>query len=129
DRLLPAKTFGSRPVWSTVENEHRSARPWSDRIVADVIDRIARVERRLDAIDAWQRQHDAARSTTSARRAATADAAERDVAAMRALAGAVGDHAFQVRDVLRHAQRVDPELRAVLDAAGLRSGRRLARWL
>src|SRR5262245_14909228 len=53
DRLSRTQTFGPRPVCCTVENKHRSTPEGSDRVIADVIDRIDRIERRLDAIDAW----------------------------------------------------------------------------
>jgi len=54
---------------------------------------------------------------------------DRDRRLLIAIVEAIRDHTFNSADVIRHAVRVSPELRDVLDAAGLLSARRLGKYL
>lgn len=54
---------------------------------------------------------------------------DRDRQLLIAIVEAVKDHTFNSADVIRHAVRVSPALRDVLDAAGLLSARRLGKHL
>jgi hypothetical protein len=54
---------------------------------------------------------------------------DRDRHLLIAIVEAIRDHTFNSADVIRHAVRASPELRDVLDAAGLLSARRLGKYL
>jgi len=62
-------------------------------------------------------------------RARPISGADRDRQLLIAIVEAIRDHTFNSADVIRHAVRVSPELRDVLDAAGLLSARRLGKYL